>query len=377
MSKKLGGGDGLVEVEHAASSSLSARPSTLAATLTAHLNSLSDGGDALRELIAEGSSDNTRASYKAAIAYWRAWHLARIGTPFSVPLTNPVPTVLQFLADHLAQQDGKGTLPPEIDKALVKAKVKAKLGPYAMATVRHRLAVLSEAHEALKVDNPCRHRDVVTVLDKSKKAFARRGVKAAKKDALTREPLEQLLATCGDDPIGVRDRAMLMFAFASGGRRRSEVVGATMDNLKRVASGFVYTLSHSKTNQSGADRADSAKPVLGIAADALEAWLALSKVTEGPIFRRIFKGGGIGGGLNAEALRVIVKTRAKLAGLGDNFAAHSLRSGFVTEAGEQQMPLAEVMALSGHAAVSSVIGYHRAGEVVKSKAGRLLDNDKS
>ncbi|MDF8364725.1 tyrosine-type recombinase/integrase [Achromobacter anxifer] len=353
------------------------RSTPLAATLTAHLNSLPDGGDALRELIAEGSSANTRASYKAAYAYWHAWHLARIGTPFSVPLADPVPTVLLFLADHLAQQDGKGTLPDDIDEALVKAKVKAKLGPYALATVRHRLAVLSEAHEALKVDNPCRHRSVVTVLDKTKKAFARRGVKVAKKDALTREPLEQLLATCGEDLIGVRDRAMLMFAFASGGRRRSEVVRATMDNLKRVSDGFVYTLSHSKTNQAGADRADSAKPVLGSAAEAMDAWLALSKVTEGPIFRRIIKGGGIGGGLHPEALRVIVKARAKLAGLGDNFAAHSLRSGFVTEAGEQQMPLAEVMALSGHAAVTSVIGYHRAGEVVKSKAGRLLDNEKS
>ena len=33
------------------------------------------------------------------------------------------------------------------------------------------------------------------------------------------------------------------------------------------------------------------------------------------------------------------------------------------------------MALSGPAAVSSIIGYHRAGEVVKSKAGPLLDNE--
>ena len=40
-----------------------------------------------------------------------------------------------------------------------------------------------------------------------------------------------MLATCTDGLIGVRDRALLLFAFASGGRRRSEVASAVMENL--------------------------------------------------------------------------------------------------------------------------------------------------
>jgi lysine/ornithine N-monooxygenase len=41
------------------------------------------------------------------------------------------------------------------------------------------------------------------------------------------------------------------------------------------------------------------------------------------------------------------------------FSAHSLRSGFVTEAGRQQIPLAETMAMTGHRSVQTVIAKHR------------------
>jgi hypothetical protein len=44
---------------------------------------------------------------------------------------------------------------------------------------------------------------------------------------------------------------------------------------------------------------------------------------------------------------VIVKRRAQLAGLEGDFGAHSLRSGFVTEAGRQNIPLGDTMAMTG------------------------------
>src|SRR5258708_6806480 len=59
-------------------------------------------------------------------------------------------------------------------------------------------------------------------------AYGRRGEQPAKKDALTRDLLEQLLQTCDDSLRGRRDRALLLFAWSSGGRRRSEVAGADM-----------------------------------------------------------------------------------------------------------------------------------------------------
>jgi len=47
------------------------------------------------------------------------------------------------------------------------------------------------------------------------------------------------------------------------------------------------------------------------------------------------------------AVRDIVKERCALAGVDGSFRAHSLRAGFVTEAGRQNMPLPETMATRG------------------------------
>ena len=72
-------------------------------------------------------------------------------------------------------------------------------------------------------------------------------------------------------------------------------------------------------------------------------------------------------------MRLIVRARAQLAGLDPAFSAHSLRSGFVTEAAAQNIPMPETMALTGHRSPASVIGYFRQGEVLGLKAARLMD----
>jgi hypothetical protein len=54
-------------------------------------------------------------------------------------------------------------------------------------------------------------------------------------------------------------------------------------------------------------------------------------------------------------------------------SAHSLRPGFVTESGRQDIPIGEAMALTGHRSVQTFIGYYRTGEVGDSAAARLMD----
>jgi site-specific recombinase XerD len=68
-----------------------------------------------------------------------------------------------------------------------------------------------------------------------------------------------------------------------------------------------------------------------------------------------------------------VQQRAKRAGLDGNFGGHSLRSGFVTEAGKQGIALPAVMAMTEHRSVASVVGYFQAGSVETNPAARLLD----
>ena len=97
---------------------------------------------------------------------------------------------------------------------------------------------------------------------------------------------------------------------------------------------------------------------------------------EGPIFRRIRKGGAIAEPLTPQAVRAIVQARAALAGLdASGFSAHSLRSGFVTEAAAQNIPMPETMALTGHRSPASVIGYFRQGEVLGLRAARLMEEN--
>jgi integrase len=330
--------------------------------------------DAVAALLAEGESANTVRSYQSALRYWAAWFWLRYRQPIALPL--PVAAVQQFVVDHVQRQTPAGlqwSLPEVLDQALVAAGFKAALGPQALGTVLHRLSVLSKAHQLRSVTNPVQAPAVRELVVKTRRAHAKRGIAPDKKAALTLEPLQAMLATCDDSLRGVRDRALLLFAWASGGRRRSEVVGATMENTRRVGPrAFSFTLLHSKTNQTGVERPDSDKPILDDAADALATWIARAGITSGPIFRRVRRGDRVGEPLAAAAVRDIVRDRAELAGLEQQFAAHSLRSGFVTEAARQNVSVAETMALTGHSSPASVIGYFRAAEASRSAAARLL-----
>ena len=49
--------------------------------------------DAVRALVAEGESENTIRSYRAALRYWASWFGLRYAKPIALPV--PVPAVIQ------------------------------------------------------------------------------------------------------------------------------------------------------------------------------------------------------------------------------------------------------------------------------------------
>jgi len=106
----------------------------------------------------------------------------------------------------------------------------------------------------------------------------------------------------------------------------------------------------------------------------MTAWLAEARVREGPIFRHIDRGGRIKDeGLSPESVRNLVVRLADKADLGEGFSAHSLRSGFMTEAFIQNIPMPEAMAFSGHKSVQSAARYYRVQDKRDSPAADLLD----
>jgi integrase len=329
--------------------------------------------DAAAAFIAAGTAVNTVRSYRSALAYWSGWLQLRYGHALGDgPLSTAI--ALQFVLDHLARpENGTWThlLPASIDAALVEARVKGKLGPLAYNTVSHRLAVLCKWHRINNWESPTETSAVKTLMREAHKAQSRQGVTVRKKTALVLEPLQVLLATCTDGVRGVRDRALLLLAWSGGGRRRSEVVSLQIGDVRRLdADTWLYALGTTKTDTGGVRRE---KPLKGPAAQALAAWLEAAPAETGPLFRRLYRGGAVGSaGLSPDEVARIVQRRAKLAGLEGDFAAHSLRSGFVTEAGRQGAPLGEVMAMTEHRNVGTVMGYFQAGSLLNSRATELF-----
>jgi integrase len=330
--------------------------------------------DAVRELLAEAAAANTTRSYATALRYWAGWHQARFGIELALPVSEAV--VIQFLVDHIQRKSKGGLvseLPPTVDQTLVAAGLKANVGPLKLATVTQRVAVLSTAHKLKRLTNPCELATVRTLLSRARRAAVKRGERPTKKTAITRQELEAMLATCDDSLEGLRDRALLCFGFASGGRRRSEIAAADLRDLRQTGDeAYIYRLEYSKTQQAGVT-VDSTpdKPILGRSAQALSAWLEAAGIREGAIFRRIWKN-RVGPALLPGSVATIVKRRASMAGLEGNFGAHSLRSGFVTEAGKRGVPLPAVMAMTEHRSVASVIGYFQSGAAEDNPAARLL-----
>ncbi|ERY34421.1 site-specific integrase [Pseudomonas aeruginosa] len=329
---------------------------------------------AAEAFIAAGTAANTVRSYQSALAYWSAWLRLRYRRALG-DAALPPEVAVQFIVDHLARPGADGgwshLLPADLDAALVAMGVKGKLGALAFSTVSHRLAVLAKWHRLKQWDNPTETPAVKTLLREARKAQVRQGVAQRKKTAVVLEPLQAMLATCSDGVRGVRDRALLLLAWSGGGRRRSEVIGLQIEDLRRLdADTWLYTLGATKTDTGGVRRE---KPLQGPAAQALSAWLEAAPASRGPLFRRLYKGGRVAPhGLSGDQVARIVKRRAAMAGLDGDWAAHSLRSGFVTEAGRQGVPLGEVMAMTEHRSVSTVMGYFQAGALLDSRASKLL-----
>jgi integrase len=204
--------------------------------------------DAVRELLAEAAAANTTRSYATALRYWAGWRQARFGVELRLPVTEAV--VIQFLVDHIQRKnkaDLVTELPAAADQVLVAAGLKARLGPLKLSTVTQRVAVLSTAHKLKRLANPCELASVRTLLSRARRASVKRGERPTKKTAITRPELEAMLATCDDSLEGLRDRALLCFGFASGGRRRSEIAAADLRDLRKTGDdGYIFYLVANK-----------------------------------------------------------------------------------------------------------------------------------
>lgn len=179
-----------------------------------------------------------------------------------------------------------------------------------------------------------------------------------------------MLATCDDSLRGVRNKALLLVGFAAGGRRRAERVSLKVEHLERINGGYVIKLARSKTDQAGKGQS---LPLLGSAAKALNEWLICAGIREGNLFRGIRNNDALNKSISGRAINDAVKHHAQLAGFNPrDFGAHSLRAGFITEAGCQGIALKDAMQLSGHHDTAVALSYYRHGQLISNPATRLV-----
>lgn len=102
---------------------------------------------------------------------------------------------------------------------------------------------------------------------------------------------------------------------------------------------------------------------------AVRAWIDHAGLTSGPLARRVTRTGAISSPLSAQSVALIVKRRARAAGLDPrDFAGHSLRSGFSTQAARDGYLPAQIADVTRHQDRRTLDGYIQAGHGAKHLA---------
>jgi integrase len=343
----------------------------------------------LRHLAKEGIGENSLRALASDLGYLEAWSLAATGSP--LPWPAPEALLIKFVAHHLWDSFRRATdaahgMPEDVMAALTAAGLlRAKNGPHAPATVRRRLSSWSTLTKWRGLRGKFNAPGLHSALKLAVRASARpRGRKSKK--AVTADVLAALLKACaGEKLVDLRDRALLITAFASGGRRRSEISALRVEQLvdedpvpvdPKDPDGpklpcLKIRLGRTKTTQADSDAFVLlvGRPVL-----VLKDWLERAAITEGAVFRGIDRWGNLERrALTPQAVNLILKRRIAEAGLDPTaFSAHGLRSGYLTETARRGIPLPEAMQQSQHRSVQQASNYYNDAERTLGRAARLL-----
>jgi len=158
----------------------------------------------------------------------------------------------------------------------------------------------------------------------------------------------------------LRDKALILIGFA-GGFRRSELVAIEHDDIMFVREGVKIFVKKSKTDQSG-EGMTKAIPyfanLLYCPVVHLQDWILNKQNRKDKVFP-----------ISDKSVALIIKKYAKLAGLDPNeYAGHSLRSGFATSTAESGAEERNIMDMTGHKTTQMVRRYIKEGNLFKNNA---------
>jgi integrase/recombinase XerD len=171
--------------------------------------------------------------------------------------------------------------------------------------------------------------------------------------ALTIDQVERLLAApSADDPIGMRDRALLELMYATGARV-SEVVTLDVDDLAGGGAGRGGTGDIVRLRGKG-DK-ERIVPVGSYARDAVDAYLTRVRPDlslRGRATPRLFLGAR-GAPLSRQSAWLVIRAAAEKAGISAHVSPHTLRHSFATHLLQGGADVRVVQELLGHASVAT------------------------
>lgn len=171
---------------------------------------------------------NSERSYRSVLRYFCAWHPLRFGHFPTFP--TPPRALKLYLMDHFGWPDRASaqplsrillrvTMPKAVNETLIAHGYKRESGRQKMSTIRHHFQVLAILHPRLGVPSPLLDPHVDQLIWECRRAARLIADVPRRRPALPRTQFDAMLATCGSNYFfGVRDRALLYFAWASGGR---------------------------------------------------------------------------------------------------------------------------------------------------------------
>lgn len=240
-------------------------------------------------------------------------------------------------------------------------------------TAQRRCSAITHYHRRAKHPSPCTEE-----LNQLFRLAAREKRQEPKqKYALTVENLKAMAQKIDPRGRGLRDRALLLFGFATS-LRRANIVALDFEDLNFVADGVLVRVRKAKEDQEGRGRTVGVP--FGLHPEtcpvrALNAWLGFRGRGPGALFCSFRKTMPyLKHRLPAARLAIVIQEAAASIGLDPRcYGGHSLRAGFVTEAGLHGASEYQIMQQTGHKSAQTVRKYFRNRNVFRKNAARLLD----
>ncbi len=260
--------------------------------------------------------------------------------------------MLEFIA--YCNKTGECAL-PAIPKTVAEFLMQTVSQGIKSSTIRRKVSSISAIHRLSSLDDPTKHSEVRII---QRKIYRQLGTRFDQAYPIIKTLLTRLLATCGNDLHGLRNRALLLVAYDSM-RRRSELTSLRIEDIEWLAdNGATILLRKSKTDQHGSGK------WIHLSAETthvLHEWLSVAKINEGLIFRGVRSSGAISDGLCESRISRIYKVLARKAGLSEKLvqgiSGHSMRVGGAQDLLNVGASLPQIMVKGGWVKTDTVMRY--------------------